>query len=125
MSDHERNVDDDAGLGDSGDAGVRPETVEAKVNLPTPTVVVVAGTLTVALTGTPRGEVARPKVTTMGYVVTKTFTIHESETVDGVIQYELLEDGRAVWVGTGDDRVDGLLKVIMHITGEEPEVPNN
>ena len=61
----------------------------------------------------------------MGYVVTKTFTIHETETVDGVIQYELLDDGEAVWVGTGDDRVDGLLKIIMQITGEEPEVPDN
>jgi hypothetical protein len=125
MSDHERNIDDDAGLGDSGDAVARPETARAKATAYQPTVVVGSGTLTVEMTATANAEVTRPKVTTMGYVVTKTFTIHESETVDGVIQYELLDDGEAVWVGTGDDRVDGLLKIIMHITGEEPEVPDN
>jgi hypothetical protein len=61
----------------------------------------------------------------MGYAVTRTFTIHESEAVDGVMQYELLEDGKVVWVGTGESRADGLLRVIMSITGEEPEIPNN
>jgi hypothetical protein len=61
----------------------------------------------------------------MGYTITKTYTIHESEAVDGVIQYELVEDGKVTWVGTGDDRVEGFLNVIMNITGQEPETPNN
>ena len=68
---------------------------------------------------------APPKTTSMGYEVAKTFTIHESQPVDGVIQYELLVDDESVWVGMGDDRVDGLLKIIMRITEQEPETRDN
>jgi hypothetical protein len=66
-----------------------------------------------------------PNATTMGYTVAKTFTIHESELVDGVVQFELLVNGESVWVGMGDDRADGLLRVIMKITGQDEEPPDN
>ena len=69
--------------------------------------------------------VAPPTTTSMGYDVATTFTIHESEPIDGAIQYELLVDGKSVWVGMGDSRVDGLLAVIAKITDQEPDVPNN
>lgn len=68
---------------------------------------------------------APPKATSVGYDVAKTFTIYESVPVEGVIQYELLVDDESVWVGMGDDRVEGLLAVIMKITDQEPNVPDN
>jgi hypothetical protein len=71
------------------------------------------------------GPAAEPKTTSMGLEIKKTFTIHESEPIDGAIQYELKIDGETVWVGMGEDRVDGLLNVIMRITDQEPEVPDN
>jgi hypothetical protein len=61
----------------------------------------------------------------MGYDVTKTFTIHESESVDGVFQFELLVDGVTDSTYEGDNREDGWLEVIARITGQEPEIPNN
>lgn len=57
--------------------------------------------------GTPP-PVTEPITTSMGYQIAKTFTIHESEPVDGAIQYELKVDGESLWVGMGTDRVDGL-----------------
>lgn len=69
---------------------------------------------------------AQPRTTSIGLEVTKTFTINEAQVSDGVFQYELLEDGAVIWSGMGDDRVDGLLKIMMRLTeGEEPNHPNN
>jgi hypothetical protein len=119
MSGHEHESADDAGLGDQAHVFVYPETAEATAEAFGAAVVVVR------VTTTATGQRGPDPTTTMGYPIAKTYTIHESEAVDGVIQYELLEDGEVVWVGTGDDRVEGLLQVIMSITGEGPETPDN
>ncbi|MFD3402542.1 hypothetical protein ACFWUU_17795 [Kribbella sp. NPDC058693] len=119
MSGDEHEFTDDAGLSDESHVLVYPETAEATAEA------FGAGVVVVRVTTTATGQRGPGPTTTMGYPITKTYTIHESEAVDGVIQYELLEDGQVVWVGTGDDRVDGLLQVIMSITGEGPEVPDN
>jgi hypothetical protein len=55
----------------------------------------------------------------------KRFVINEFEPIDGSTPFELVVDGKSVWFGLGDDRADGLLKVIMKITEQEPEVPDN
>jgi hypothetical protein len=34
-------------------------------------------------------------------------------------------DGESIWLGMGNDRADGLLKAIMKIAEQEPEVPDN
>jgi hypothetical protein len=60
-----------------------------------------------------------------GLGLVKSFVINEFEPIDGSIPYELVIDGKPTWFGLGDDRVDGLLKVIMKITEQEPEVPDN
>ena len=61
----------------------------------------------------------QPTTTSMGYDVVRTFTILESEAVDGVMQFELLVDGTSRWIGTGDDRADGLLRIMMEIEEDE------
>ncbi len=67
-----------------------------------------------------------PKTTSLGLQITKTFTIHESEPVEGSVrQYELLIDDQLVWSGMGDDRADALLEAIMRIADQEPDIPNN
>src|SRR4051812_30178357 len=64
-----------------------------------------------------------PKTTSMGFNVVRTFTINESETVDGVMQFELLVDGKLRWTGMGDERSEGLLRIMMEIENEIPESP--
>ncbi len=67
-----------------------------------------------------------PKTTSMGLQVTKTFTINESEPIDGAVrEYELFIDDKLVWNGMGDDRADALLEAIMRVAHQEPEIPNN
>ena len=119
MSEHDHEFTDDAGLSDEAHVVVHPESVKATAH------VAGDGVVVVRVTTTSTGQRGPDPTTTMGYTITKTYTVHESESVDGVIQYELLEDGNVVWVGIGEDRVDGLLQVIMSITGEGPEIPDN
>jgi hypothetical protein len=53
---------------------------------------------------------SEPKFTSMGFEVTKTFTVNESEPIDGAIrEYELVVDDKLAWTGMGDDRADGGL----------------
>ena len=39
--------------------------------------------------------------------------------------FEVVVAGESIWLGMGNDRADGLLKAIMKITEQEPEVPDN
>jgi len=55
----------------------------------------------------------------------KSFVVNEFEPIDGSTPFELLVDGRSVWFGMGDDRADGLLKAIMAILDQEPDIPDN
>lgn len=89
MSGHEHEFTDDAGLSDETHVAIRPESVKATAHIPSPEVVVVR------VTTTSTGQQGPGPTTTMGYTIAKTYTIHESETMDGVIQYELLEDGKS------------------------------
>src|SRR5216683_7182793 len=68
-----------------------------------------------------------PKTTAMGLEVTNTFTftIQETEPIDGAAQYDLLVDGESVWSGMGDSLADALLQAVMRVTGEEDEIPND
>ena len=68
----------------------------------------------------------KPKTTSMGLRIEKTFEIRESEPIgDGVREYELRIDDELVWTGIGDDRVDALLQAIMAATGQADEPPDN
>jgi hypothetical protein len=39
------------------------------------------------------------------------------------MQFELLVDGKLRWSGMGDDRADGLLRIMMEIENEDSEPP--
>jgi hypothetical protein len=73
----------------------------------------------------PPQSVTEPKTDFGGLGLAKSFVINEFEPIDGSIPFELVFDGKSAWFGMGEDRVDGLLKIIMKITGQEPEVPDN
>jgi hypothetical protein len=60
-----------------------------------------------------------------GLGLVKSFVINEFEAIDGSTSFELMVDGKSVWLGMGDDQADGLLKAIMKITEQEPEAPDN
>jgi hypothetical protein len=67
-----------------------------------------------------------PKVTGMGFEITKTFTVNESEPIDGAVrEYELLVDDKLAWTGMGDDRADALLEAIAQVTDQGNELPDN
>jgi Lsr2 len=67
-----------------------------------------------------------PKLTSMGFEVTKTFTVNESEPIDGAVrEYELVVDDKLTWTGMGDDRTDALLEAIAHVTDQGDELPDN
>lgn len=66
-----------------------------------------------------------PQTDFEGLGLVKSFVINEFEPVDGSTPFELVVNGQSVWLGMGDDRADGLLKAIMKIDEQEPEVPNN
>jgi len=68
---------------------------------------------------------AAPKSDLAGLGLVKSVAINEFEPVEGSIPFEVMVDGKQVWLGMGDDRVDGLLRAMMAITGQEPEVPDN
>src|SRR5262245_16654937 len=81
------------------------------------------GHIVVSGTVTPH---AKPRTTSMGLQVKKTFEIHESEDIgSNVRQYELRIDGEVTWSGMGDDRVDALLNAIMAATDESDGPPDN
>jgi hypothetical protein len=82
----------------------------------------------VARVYTPSVEATRsdPKLTSMGFEVAKTFTVNESEPIDGTIrEYELVVDDKLAWTGVGDDRTDALLEAIAHVTDQGNELPDN
>jgi hypothetical protein len=57
--------------------------------------------------------------------VTQEFTILEA-TLGDATHYELCQGEDVLWSGVGDDRVDSLVQIIMHITeGEDPQHPAN
>jgi hypothetical protein len=60
-----------------------------------------------------------------GLGLVKSFVLNEFEPIDGSIPFEVVVDGESIWLGMGNDRADGLLKAIMKITEQEPEVPDN
>lgn len=66
-----------------------------------------------------------PKTDFEGLGLVKSFVINEFEPIDGSTPFEVVVDGESVWLGMGDDRADGLLKAIMNITDQEPEIPND
>jgi hypothetical protein len=67
-----------------------------------------------------------PKLTSMGFEVVNTFTVNESEPIDGPVrEYELVENDKVTWTGMGDDRADALLEAIAHVTGQGNELPDN
>jgi hypothetical protein len=67
-----------------------------------------------------------PKLTSMGFEVTKTFTVNESEPIDGTVrEYELVVDNKLAWTGVGDDRTDALLEAIAHVADQGDELPDN
>jgi hypothetical protein len=69
---------------------------------------------------------SEPKLTSMGFEVTKTFTVNESEPIDGAIrEYELVVDDKLAWTGMGDDRADALLEAIAQVTDQGDELPDN
>lgn len=73
----------------------------------------------------PPQPASAPKTDFEGLGLVKSFVINEFEPIEGSIPFELVIDGKSVWFGMGDDRADGLLKAIMKITEQEPEVPDN
>jgi hypothetical protein len=67
-----------------------------------------------------------PRLTSMGFEVAKTFTVNESEPIDGAVcEYELVVDDKLAWTGVGDDRTDALLEAIAHVTDQGNELPDN
>jgi hypothetical protein len=67
-----------------------------------------------------------PKFTSMGFEVTQSFTVNESEPIDGAIrEYELVVDDKLKWTGMGDDRTDALLEAVAHVTDQGDELPDN
>jgi hypothetical protein len=67
-----------------------------------------------------------PKLTSMGFEVAKSFTVNESEPIDGAVrEYELVVDDKLTWTGMGDDRADALLEAIAHVTDQGDEIPDN
>jgi len=69
---------------------------------------------------------SEPKLTSMGFEVAKTFTVNESEPVDGAVrEYELVVDDKLAWTGMGDDRADALLEAIAHVADQGDELPDN
>lgn len=65
--------------------------------------------------------------TVMGVAgVENTIVIRESEPIAGKIRlYDAFVNGKEVWSGPGDDRVDALLDAIQAATGDDDGVPNN
>jgi hypothetical protein len=67
-----------------------------------------------------------PKLTSMGFEVAQSFTVNESEPIDGTVrEYELIVDDKLTWTGMGDDRTDALLEAIAHVTDQGDELPDN
>jgi hypothetical protein len=73
----------------------------------------------------PRPPAAAPKSELEGLGLVKSIVINEFEPIEGSIPFEVMVDGKQVWLGMGDDRVDGLLRAMMAIAGQEPEAPDN
>jgi hypothetical protein len=73
----------------------------------------------------PPQPVTAPKTDFEGLGLVKSFVINEFEPIDGSIPFEVVVDGESIWLGMGNDRGDGLLKAIMKIAEQEPEVPDN
>jgi hypothetical protein len=69
---------------------------------------------------------SEPKFTGMGFEIAKTFTVNESEPIDGALrEYELLVDNEVTWTSIGDDRADALLEAIAQVTDQGDELPDN
>ncbi|MGH9248095.1 MAG: hypothetical protein ACRD0W_01030 [Acidimicrobiales bacterium] len=123
MSDaDEREITDDTGLSDNGNAVVRPETIRAKVNLPPARVVVGAGTLTVAFTGTARGEVTRlkPELTTAGVETEHVRTIRYSHGTNDGIRYVEVVDGNGKHIASGmGEAADALSELILYLLPQD------
>ena len=91
-------------------------TIDARVSIPSPVVIVAAGEVSSAPTDT----------TSLGIPATRTVTIKQSQVIEGFHYFELIENGNLLWSGMGDDPVEGLLKIIIRMTeGEDPDHPNN
>jgi hypothetical protein len=73
----------------------------------------------------PPPPAAAPKSELEGLGLVKSVVINEFEPIEGSIPFEVMVDGKQLWFGMGDDRVDGLLRAMMAITGQEPEAPDN
>jgi hypothetical protein len=65
--------------------------------------------------------------TVMGVArVENTIEIRESEAIaDKVRLYNAFVNGKEIWSGAGDDRVDALLEAIQAATSGGGDVPNN
>jgi len=86
----------------------------------------VTASVRIVASGTVAPERVPAITTNMGVEVDKTFVIYESKPIEGGIrQYELHIDGKVVWTGMGDDRVDALLTAIQSATGEADDLPDN
>jgi len=86
----------------------------------------VGATARVVATGTVAPERGPADTTSLGVEVDKTFVIYESKPVEGdVRQYEREIDGKVVWSGMGDDRVDALPDAIQVATGQADDLPDD
>jgi hypothetical protein len=112
---------------DRQDAVVRPETIEAKVSLPPPTVAVTAGTLTVMAAFTADAEVVKPALTTVGVPIERAMTIRYSSPGEDGIRYVEIVDGKGELVVNGmGEAAKALWDLLLYLLpSDHPDFPTD
>lgn len=112
---------------DRKDAVARPETIKAKVTVPTPTIVTGKATLTMTYTGTARGEVTKPALTTIGVETEHARTIRYSVRDEDGVRYVEVVDGKGEHVASGvGDAADALWDLLLYLLPpDHPEFPTD
>jgi hypothetical protein len=120
MSDHEREINDDAGLSDDGNAVVRPDVRSVSVTA--------VATATFTVTATASGEVTRPKpaLTTAGVETEHVRTIRYSHGTKDGIRYVEVVDGNGKHIASGmGEAADALSELILYLLPRDhPEYPS-
>ena len=112
---------------DRQDAVARPETIKAKVTVPTPTIVTGKATLTMTYTGTARGEVTKPALTTFGVPIERAMTIRYSPPGEDGIRYVEIVDGKGELVVNGmGEAAEALWDLLLYLLpSDHPDFPTD
>jgi hypothetical protein len=124
MADHNREVNDNAGVSDSVSATVQPGTIHAKAHIPTPDVRAGAGVVPQRVTTRSSGvKTSEERTSLMGFPVSETLVIRKG--TDGEWhEIELTENGKQISF-FGNTEKQGIAKVMMHLLKPKPDFPNN